>query len=103
LDYSANTQLDKKIAEYAYAVCANRPTFHIALIMDVSPTCDCAPCNDSPIIPNIGMLCSKDPVALDQACVDLCNAKEKEYFVNSQLRRQRQEGDQTLGRYLPRQ
>lgn len=85
LDYSANTQLDKKIAEYAYAVCANRPCFHVALIMDVSPTCDCAPCNDSPIIPNIGMLCSKDPVALDQACVDLCNAKEKEYFVNSQL------------------
>jgi uncharacterized Fe-S center protein len=85
LDYSANEQLDKKIAEYALAVCKGRPCFHISLIMDVSPTCDCAPGNDSPIIPDIGMLASFDPVALDQACLDLCNAKEKEYFSNSQL------------------
>ena len=45
----------------------------ISLICDVSPFCDCHAENDIPIIPDIGMLASFDPVALDQACVDLCN------------------------------
>lgn len=65
--------LNYKMAEYAYAVCKDRPTFHISLICDVSPNCDCHSENDIPIIPNIGMLASYDPVALDQCCADLCN------------------------------
>ena len=65
--------LNCKMAEYAYAVCKDRPCFHISLICDVSPNCDCHAENDIPIIPNIGMLASFDPVALDQACADLCN------------------------------
>ena len=39
----------------------------------MSPNCDCHAENDIPIIPNVGMLASFDPVALDQACADLCN------------------------------
>ena len=62
-----------KIAEYAYAVVKDHPAFHISLICDVSPFCDCHAENDIPIIPDIGMLASFDPVALDQACVDLSN------------------------------
>lgn len=81
--WNANTLLGKKIAEYAQAVCEDRPTFHISLIMDVSPNCDCHGENDAPIIPNIGMLASFDPVALDQACVDLCNKQKPN--PNSQL------------------
>ena len=65
--------LNYRMAEYAYAVCKDRPTFHISLICDVSPNCDCHSENDIPIIPNIGMLASFDPVALDVACADLCN------------------------------
>ncbi len=65
--------LSCKIAEYTYAVVKNRPAFHISLICDVSPFCDCHAANDVPIIPDVGMLASFDPVALDQACVDLCN------------------------------
>ena len=67
------TMLNYKIAEYAYAVCKDRPCFHISLICDVSPYCDCHSENDIPIIPDVGMLASFDPVALDQACADLCN------------------------------
>lgn len=73
LEWNANSLLGEKIAEYASAVVANRPCFHISLIMDISPNCDCDSTNDAPIIPDIGMACSFDPVALDQACVDLCN------------------------------
>ncbi len=65
--------LNYKMAEYAAAVCKDRPCFHISLICDVSPNCDCHAENDIPIIPNVGMLASFDPVALDKACADLCN------------------------------
>lgn len=65
--------LNYKIAEYSLAVCKERPCFHISLICDVSPNCDCHSENDIPIIPDVGMLASFDPVALDQACADLCN------------------------------
>ncbi len=65
--------LNYKMAEYSLAVCKDRPCFHVSLICDVSPNCDCHSENDIPIIPNIGMLASFDPVALDQACADLCN------------------------------
>lgn len=73
-DYADSVaKLNYKMAEYAYAVCKDRPCFHISLICDVSPNCDCHAENDIPIIPNVGMLASFDPVALDQACADLCN------------------------------
>ena len=65
--------LNYKMAEYALAVCKGRPCFHVSLICDVSPNCDCHSENDIPIIPDVGMLASFDPVALDQACADLCN------------------------------
>ena len=68
------TVLDRKTAEYALAVLKDRPHFHVALVRDVSPNCDCHAENDAPMIPNVGMLASFDPVALDVACVDLCNA-----------------------------
>jgi len=72
-NYNSAQMLNYKMAEYAYAVCNGRPNFHVTLICDVSPFCDCHSENDIPIIPDVGMLASFDPVALDQACVDLCN------------------------------
>ena len=38
------------------------------------PACDCYPNNDAPIVPDIGILASLDPVAIDAASVDLVNA-----------------------------
>ena len=80
---SANEMLDRKMAEYAAAVCAGRPCFHISLVQDISPNCDCHCENDAPILPDIGIFASFDPVALDQACADAClNAQP---LPNSQL------------------
>ncbi len=42
-------------------------------IMDVTPLCDCAPFSDVPIVPDIGVAASEDPVAIDQASLDLVN------------------------------
>lgn len=69
----SNDILNKKIAEYTYAVLKNRPHFHISLVVDVSPYCDCHGENDVPIVPDVGMFASFDPVALDMACVDAVN------------------------------
>ena len=82
-NWDAPQLLGRKMAEYTAAVCAGRPCFHVSLITDVSPNCDCHSENDAPILPDIGMLASFDPVALDQACVDLC-AKETP-IRNSQI------------------
>ena len=48
----------------------------INFITNVSPACDCVNYNDAPIVRDIGILASKDPVALDMACVDLVNGEE---------------------------
>ena len=73
--YSAYDQnidiLNAKMLEYAMAATKDKPCFHVVIITDVSPFCDCHAENDTPIIPNVGMLASFDPVALDRACVDL--------------------------------
>lgn len=69
------TNLNCKIAEYTKAVVDGRPCFHISLVIDVSPNCDCRSENDMAIVPNVGMFASFDPVALDMACVDAVNAQ----------------------------
>lgn len=69
----SNDILNKKIAEYSLAVLKDRPHFHISLVVDVSPYCDCHAENDAPIVPNVGMFASFDPVALDMACADAVN------------------------------
>ena len=77
-DYDAAVDvLNDKMVEYAKAVVDGRPSFHVSLVMDVTPNCDCHNESDSAIVPNIGMFASFDPVALDQACVDAVNAAPK--------------------------
>lgn len=63
--------VNAKIVEYAMAAVKDKPSMHICVISDVSPFCDCHAENDVPIVPNVGILASADPVALDKACVDL--------------------------------
>ncbi|MBQ9904989.1 MAG: DUF362 domain-containing protein [Synergistaceae bacterium] len=80
---AAIKELNCRMAEYTKAVVDGRPNFHISIICDVSPLCDCHSGNDVPILPDIGMFASFDPLALDQACVDAC-LKEKP-LPNTQL------------------
>lgn len=81
----SNDILNCKIAEYSKAVLAGRPHFHISLVVDVSPNCDCHAENDIPIVPDVGMFASFDPVALDVACADAVNRQP--VMANSQLDR----------------
>jgi uncharacterized protein len=43
----------------------------INLALDLSPGCDCVGYSDMPIVPNLGVFASHDPVAIDKACVDM--------------------------------
>ncbi|HEC83339.1 MAG TPA: DUF362 domain-containing protein [Firmicutes bacterium] len=45
----------------------------VNFVMDISPQCDCYGFSDASIVPDVGILVSKDPVAIDQASADLIN------------------------------
>jgi len=69
-DSESNEIVCRKMAEYTKAVLDGRPHFHISFVVDVSPFCDCHPENDLPVVPDIGIFASFDPIAIDQACAD---------------------------------
>ncbi len=43
----------------------------ISLGVDLTPGCDCVSYSDMPIVPNLGVFASYDPVAIDKACIDM--------------------------------
>jgi uncharacterized Fe-S center protein len=67
--------VQEKMAEYAAGIAGKFPNkaAYINFITDVSENCDCYPHNSAPIVPDIGILASFDPVAIDQACADMVN------------------------------
>jgi len=71
---SSKTALSNKMAEYCKAVLDGRPNFHINVVNQVSPYCDCHYENDAAVVPDIGIFAGFDPVALDHACADAVNA-----------------------------
>lgn len=74
MEGSASRITSERIAEYTEAIVYGKPSFHVSFVMSVSPNCDCWASNDAPIVPDIGIFASADPVALDQACADAVNA-----------------------------
>jgi uncharacterized Fe-S center protein len=66
----------ERMMEYTLAVLKTKrtPCLHVNFVMDVVPDCDCVGFTDAPICPDIGVLASLDPVAVDQASMDLVSA-----------------------------
>jgi uncharacterized Fe-S center protein len=67
--------IQERIVEYAKGVVQAKAgkTGYISFVMDVAPQCDCYPFSDASIVPNVGILLSLDPVAVDKASADLIN------------------------------
>jgi uncharacterized Fe-S center protein len=65
-----------KMVEYAKAAISTKrgKVGYINFITDVHPVCDCYGTEKEPIVPDIGVLSSLDPIAIDQASYDLVNA-----------------------------
>jgi hypothetical protein len=75
---------DSKMVEYFPAVIADAAKGYvehmgrdkvgiISYAVDISPGCDCIPHSDTWILPNLGVFASKDPVAIDKACLDMAD------------------------------
>lgn len=94
------TGMQEKMAEYAYAVLKDKPAFHINFLMDISPNCDCWDFNDTAIVPNIGILASFDPVAIDRASIDLVNKAQSN--KNSVLKADRHHDDDKFMEIYPK-
>jgi len=51
-----------------------RKEYYFNFLIEIPPNCDCERFSDVPIVQDIGILASEDPVAIDQASIDLVNA-----------------------------
>lgn len=75
VNMKAGSELQEKMAEYAYAVLRNRksrcPYFNFAL--RINKECDCWSSDNPRVAPDVGILASLDPVAIDKASFDLVN------------------------------
>jgi uncharacterized protein len=73
--------LQEKIVEYAFGALKGKISGHVSYLTSITPACDCYGHSDPAIVPDIGVLASLDPVAIDQAAVDLVNkAAGKDIF-----------------------
>lgn len=81
------TEFNERMAEYAYASVLNKNVIYFNFVVDVTPNCDCAPWSDEVLVNDIGILVSTDPVAIDQASLDLVNQasshKHEDVFKNA--------------------
>ena len=68
----------KKMVEHAYGAVQKKKgkTLYLNFLTQISPACDCYGYSDMPIVRDIGILSSEDPVAIDQASVELVNKEE---------------------------
>ena len=65
----------EKLAEYAYGATRGKDNIYISFLHDITEECDCLGSPMKPVTDHIGVLASKDPVALDSACLDLVQAQ----------------------------
>ncbi len=72
-DYSGNDDMQEKIAEFAHGTMMGKyeKSLFYNFVLDVTPECDCPPWRKGPLVADIGVLASRDPVAVDQAAFDL--------------------------------
>jgi len=74
---SDSLRVQEKMSEYAYSVCKyfKGRIGVINFLLKITKDCDCMSDDQPPIVEDIGILGSIDPVAVDQASVDLVNKR----------------------------
>lgn len=67
--------MQEKVVEHFLGVVKNKgkKVAYINFLTNITPDCDCWDFSDSYICPDIGILASSDPVAIDKASLDLVN------------------------------
>ena len=83
----------ERMVEYAYGVVKAKKgkMGYMNFLIRITPDCDCFPFSDTPIVADIGILASKDPVAIDAASFDLVN--QQTGFTDSLLTAHHHKGE----------
>jgi len=69
--------VSERIVECAKGVFEVQSNFaYLNFLLDITPHCDCHPYSDIPVVPDLGIMASKDVVAIDRASVDLYREAE---------------------------
>ncbi|MFW9898962.1 MAG: DUF362 domain-containing protein [Candidatus Thorarchaeota archaeon] len=77
--------------------------YYINYAIDITYQCDCCGGTDVPFVNDIGVLSSLDPVALDQACIDLVHLSSvNPYSILREVKNIPREGEYDWFSYLPR-
>ncbi|MBN1848923.1 MAG: DUF362 domain-containing protein [Deltaproteobacteria bacterium] len=78
---SLGKEFRERLAEYAMAAQTGKTFMYLNFLINITRGCDCESRRMKPIVPNIGLLGSMDPVAVDTASLDLVQkAKGKKVF-----------------------
>ena len=72
--------VQERFAEYAAGALKGKRTFHINFVNHVTSNCDCMGKKETPLLPDVGIFASRDPVALDQASLDAVIDKGGDVF-----------------------
>lgn len=70
----------ERLAEYAYAAAIGKNNIYITYALNITKNCDCEGHSMKPIAEDLGIFASTDPVAIDQACLDLLDKREGKTF-----------------------
>jgi uncharacterized Fe-S center protein len=78
-----SADLQKRVAEHALGVLLNKKhrSFFFNFFVDMTGGCDCMGGRQKRIMPDAGVLASPDPVAIDQATLDLTARRHGENLV----------------------
>ncbi|MDH7592991.1 MAG: DUF362 domain-containing protein [Methanomicrobiales archaeon] len=79
IEFDWDVEIDpflERMVEYACGAMTGKEgrVGFLNFLLNITPDCDCVPWSDASIVPNIGILASRDPVALDHASYDLVNS-----------------------------
>ena len=68
---SVSKKFREKIAEYALAAQKDKEIIYLNFVLNITRGCDCEAHKMKPIVPDVGILASVDPVGIDAASLDL--------------------------------
>lgn len=74
-----SSDFKEKLVEYALAAHKDKKNIYFNFAMNITPGCDCEPRKMKPLMDDIGIFISTDPVAIDKACYDLVKENGKKF------------------------
>ena len=73
---SLTKAFNERLAEYAYAAALGKKNIYITYALNITKNCDCEGHSMKPITGDLGVFASTDPIAIDQACLDMLDKRE---------------------------